>query len=412
MAQNKINFNAPKIGWLLYDPANSAYALLVRTLYATIFFSLCAKDILSQAQITSSWAMTASAAGLLAGVISVLCGPVADAKCKRKLMLLIFSLLGILSILTYTILPHNNIRAILLVSLIGIASFMAANSFYDSLLPVISAPAERDKLSTLGYASGYVGGLLAFIPCFFLRNMETFSMFNAVFFIAAVWWAVGTVPLLCTVRETTAGAKYYSLKSTFKYIWHDKNILCYLAAYFLFIDGVGTILLAATPLASGLQISSELLLVTILALQLIGLPFTLLYGYLAEKFSARTMIWCAIAVYVLIAVLTTIMALLDDLMVRQILFGAVAFLVGTSQGGIQSLSRSLYSKIIPPARSAELFSVYNIFGKFTTIVGPVFIYIATKFSGRAEFGITMLIVPFLLGAWLLGRVKLPDESSR
>ena len=125
-------------------------------------------------------------------------------------------------------------------------------------------------------------------------------------------------------------------------------------------------------------------MLTILALQIIGLPFTLLYGKLAEKFSAKRMIYIAIAVYFLIAVIVTVMSFCPDLRVRQILFYTAAALIGTSQGGIQSLSRSLFSQIIPAERAAELFAVYNIFGKFTTIVGPVLIFIATGLWDKAE----------------------------
>ena len=402
--------------WLLYDPANAAYALIVRTVVAPIFLAAAAKGVWSDSQVTSNWSLTASAAGITAGILSVLAGPPVDAKRKKVQMVMLFTMLGLLSTLAYIFVPFGMPQAVLLISFTGISSFMASNSFYDSLLIGISTPQERDFLSTTGYASGYAGGLLSFLLCLPLLSFADGKyFFTGAFIIAASWWGLGSLPLFLRVREdnvSPAPQNAVKLKDTFKFILSEKNILLFLIAYFLYIDGVGTILLAATPLAAGLKINTTSIMVTILLLQLAGLPFTLLYGRLAEKFSARKMICAAIGCYVLIAMIVTIMSCCENLKLRQYLFYIAAALIGTSQGGIQSLSRSLFSRIIPEARAAELFAVYNIFGKFTTIVGPVFIFIATEFTGKAELGITMLTVPFILGAMLLSKVKIPHPEQR
>ena len=401
-----------QLAWLIYDPANAAYAMIVRTVAAPIFLAACAKGIWSDSQVTSFWSLTASAAGLAAGAFAVLIGPVVDVKKRKVPMVMLFTLLGAASTLSYLFMPHGMPFAVLAVSFIGIASFMAANSFYDSLLIDISTPEERNKLSTTGYALGYAGALVSFLLCLPLMKFAGGKyFFKGAFIIAAFWWLSGAMPLFCKVKESPAAAALRAVKftETFRYIFTQKNILLFLSAYFLYIDGVGTILLAATPLAAGLKISGTMIMLTILALQIIGLPFTLLYGKLAEKFSAKRMIYLAIAVYFSISVIVTVMSFCSDLAVRQILFYISAALIGTSQGGIQSLSRSLFSRIIPAERAAELFAVYNIFGKFTTIVGPVLIFIATRVWDKAELGITMLALPFALGAWLLTKIKVPDR---
>ncbi|MBR7155876.1 MAG: MFS transporter, partial [Lentisphaeria bacterium] len=178
----------------------------------------------------------------------------------------------------------------------------------------------------------------------------------------------------------------------------------------LYIDGVGTIMFAAAPLATGLKISTQYLLITILGLQFLGLPFTLLFGKLAQKFSARAMICTGIIIYAVVSILAGIMSAVQSLAVRQMLFVAIAFLVGTAQGGIQSLSRSLFSRLIPPERAAELFSVYNIFGRFTTIIGPLMmIPLATWLWGKAELGITLMLIPAAIGFILLRKVEIPGE---
>ncbi len=405
-------FSKEKISWLAYDPAAAAYALIVRTVFAPVFLAHFSKGILTDSQITSRWSLIASAAGLTAGIISIFSGPIVDARRKKVPMTAFFTMLGIVSCLAYLYPAMQTPNLILAVSFCGILSFMASNSFYDSLLINITTPAERDKISSFGYALGYAGGLCSFILCMAVGSIFKIKDFYvAPFIIAAFWWGCGSIPLLSNVKEAPAAAatKKIRIQDTLKFIFTQKNILLFLTAYFLYIDGVGTILLAATPLATGLNISTNLIITTILLLQLIGLPATLLYGKLAEKFSAKTMIKAAIAVYTLIAVIVTIMSFCKDNTVKQVLFYITAFLVGTSQGGIQSLSRSVFSKIIPNERAAELFAVYNIFGKFTTIVGPVLIALSTYFWDKAELGITMLILPFILGFILLSKVRVSEN---
>ena len=402
-----------QLSWLLYDPANAAYALIVRTVFAPLFLGYCAAGIYTDSQVTSYWSICASAAGIVAGVISILCGPWADHAQKKRFMVIIATLSGVVSTAGFILIPPKMPLMVLALSFTGLMSYMIANSFYDSLLPCIAAPQERDSLSSIGYAWGYAGGvgsfLLCLLPVFLLQAPYSFY---CAFAIAAIWWTIGSIPLYKNVRERSQASEPRKLTETFRFIFQEKNILLFLIAYFLYIDGVGTILLAATPLADGLQISAANLLITILALQFIGLPCTIIYGKLAKRFSARTMIVTAIAIYILIALLVTAMSFCPSLKVRQIIFIVCAALIGTSQGGIQSLSRSIFSRIIPAERAAELFAVYNIFGKFTTIVGPVFILIATAATGKAELGITMLILPFILGALLLLKVKVPNASKR
>lgn len=411
-----MKFSKVQISWLLYDPAASAYAMIVRTVMTPILLSTCAAGICSESEITSAWSLTASFAGIAAGAVSVFFGPMVDARRKKVQMVGIFTAIGVLSCIA-CILPDmlgrpSGVSGILAVSFIGLCSFMVSNSFYDSLLISVADADDRDRLSSIGYALGYAGALVSFLICLIILKIWGDGVFfRASFLLTAAWWLVGSIPLLLNVREqkTTAGAKGVRIAETIRFVFTHRNILIFLTAYFLYIDGVGTILLAATPLAAGLKISTKHIMFTILALQLFGLPFTILYGRLANRFSAKKMIYAAIGIYVTIAVLVTVMSVCRDLRIRQILFFICAGLIGTSQGGIQSLSRSVFSRIIPPERAAELFAVYNIFGKFTTIVGPFLIAAATMLWDKAELGITMMIVPFCLGAFMLSKVKTADE---
>lgn len=408
-----MKLNKTQWSWILYDPACSSHALIVRTLFAAIFLEVCADGLVPPHRITSLWASTASFACLAAGAVSVCLGPWVDAKHRKVQALTISALLCIASCFAYWFCKHGDWKWVLGISFAGIAAFAAANSFYDSLLSDIAKPEMRDKISSLGFALGYAGAIIAALICLPLTFLlEGVLALRLSFVIAGTWFLLLSLPLFFNVRENSAlpENKSKSLPETFSYIWKNKNILTFLIAYLLYIDVVGTIMFAAAPLATGLKISTQYLLIIILGLQFLGLPFTLLAGKLAQKFSARKIIYVSIIIYAMVSILAGAMSIVESLQIRQMLFAAIAFLVGTAQGGIQSLSRSLFSRLIPPERSAELFSVYNIFGRFTTIIGPlVMLPIATWLWGKAELGITLMLIPGIIGFILLRKVEIPGE---
>ncbi|MBE6376220.1 MAG: MFS transporter [Lentisphaerae bacterium] len=410
-------FSKAQKSWLAYDPALSAYAMIVRTVAAPLFLATYAQGVLSEAQSTEYWGYTCSIAGLAAGAISVFSGPKIDAGNKKVLTVALFTLTGVLSTLAYTAIfcIKNSLLIpyiIIGISFSGIISFMGANSFYDSLLLNITTRKERDTVSSWGFALGYAGALISFLCCLPLMSIAGGKyFFPGAFIIAALWWGLGSLPLLKNVREkTVVAADRIKLTDTLRFICKEKNILLFLLAYFLYIDGVGTIMMQAALIAKGLQLSNSKIMLTILALQIIGMPFTLLFGFLAKIFSAKKMILTAISIYIVIAMLVTIMSFCPAAEIRVWLFYAAAGAIGMVQGGIQSLSRSVFSMIIPAGRAAELFAVYNIFGRFTTIIGPlVMIPFAVHLWGKAELGISLMILPFACGAFLLTKVKVPEN---
>lgn len=402
-------FTKAQWSWLLYDPANAAYALIVRTVFAPVFFLSAATAVWGEVKSTEYWGYTASLAGICAGIFSLATGNYADLHHKKRLFLGICSAVSIITTIILPFTGHMPPVVILVLFFFSMAGYMSANSFYDALLTDIAAPEERDRLSSTGYAWGYIGGMIPFIPVMAIAFLLPEWTFFAAFWMTALWWGCGTVPVLKNTFEHNTCHRRIDLAVSLKFIMRTPLLRTFLIAYFLYIDGIGTILLIATPIAATLQISSGFLMVIILALQLIAFPFTILYGKLSSRFGTRRMILCAIGVYVLIAVLTGILSFTADIKLKQILFVFIAFLVGTSQGGIQALSRSLFSRIIPPERTAELFGIYNFFGKFTTILGPVMIGIAVHFLGRPELGVTLLAIPFICGGIMLKKLPLPPE---
>ena len=241
---------------------------------------------------------------------------------------------------------------------------------------------------------------------------------RSAFVLAGAWWILFSLPLMLVVRENppAGSAKrwydgfaqlYLSLKTAFG----NRNSRIFLIAYFLYIDGVSTILLMAAPISVEIGMSQMMLMGAILGLQVIGFPATVLCGKLAERFSARKVVYAALTLYVIVAILLGVISQCGSYPVKLTLFLLAAFLIALVQGGIQALSRALFGMLVPEGKAAEFFGVYNIFGKFTTILGPVLVYCAGMLWGRSEYGIVMLIGPFILGGWLLSKVKFPEQKQ-
>lgn len=410
-----MRLNAAQRAWVLYDMGNASYALIVRTVFAALLFKYCADGVWDPAVTTARWGYVCSIAGIAAGAVSILLGALADARNCRKLLLGIFVAAGTLSTAAFALLQKGMVGYVLALSFISLGCYMSANSFYDSLLLSVCSKSLRDRLSTLAYALGYVGGVIPFILCLVLSALMTdkVAAMRGAFIIAALWWLILSLPLFAVVRERrrARGAEPpASFIDNCRELAKNRNVLLFLGAYFLYIDGVGTIYTMAAPIAVDTGISTPLLLGVILGLQFLAFPCTLFYGRLSRVFHPRTLVLGAIGVYILISLLALLMSFSAFAPHRPGIFILLAVLIGTSQGGIQSLSRSLFSRIVPPRQASEFFGFYNLFGKFTTIVGPVLVGIAAAATGKATTGIAMLAVPFALGGFLLTRVDFSGKE--
>ena len=405
--------------WLLYDPGNAAYALLVRAVFAPLFFMHCARGVCSESEAAASWGLLCSGAGIFAGVCSLYFGALADARNRRKTALLAASVLGAVSAAALALTGDH--RAVMIVYFISLAAYMAGNSFYDSLLISVAQPAQYSRLSTFAYGMGYLGGFIPFVGIlaagFYLGDKIVTA--RSAFVLAAVWWVLFSIPLAAAVREVPPSEKiklhwydgFSGLWKTLKEVFANRNTRLFLIAYFLYIDGVSTILMMAAPISVEIGMSETLLMLTILGLQVIGFPSTITFGKLAGRFGARKMVYAALVLYVLTASLIGVLTLCSSANGKLICFLSAAFLIALAQGGIQSLSRSLYGLLVPEEKAAEFFSVYNIFGKFTTILGPVLVYLVSMIWHRSEYGIVLLIIPFTVGGFMLSKVKFPGGKK-
>ena len=397
---------AAQISWLLYDAANAAHALIVRTVFAPLCIKNCAEGVVSAGDATGSWGIVASLSGVVAGVLSVLLGRFCDSRCCRKRFLAFFVLLGVFSTWGFAFCGKGDYFAVLTMAFVSLGCYLCANSLYDSLLLDVVPPEQRDRMSVLGYALGYVGGVIPFIVCLVLVKVVSAPAagMRMAFLLAGAWWMLLSLPLFVNVRERKREFAGLGFLAAFREVWQNKNVRNFLIAYFLYIDGVGTIYLMATPVAVDIGISEIALLGTILGLQFYAFPCTLIYGRLASRFGSVRMITSAIVCYTAAALLVGTMPFISSNTIKLVIFVVLAVIIGSSQGGIQSLSRSFYSRLIPAEKAAEYFGFYNFFGKFTTVVGPVLIFVMVRLTGFSEFGILLLVLPFILGGVMLNCV--------
>jgi UMF1 family MFS transporter len=300
-------------------------------------------------------------------------------------------------------------------------SYMAFNAscvFYDSLLPSLARGTEMDYASSLGYSLGYLGGgLLFLINVIWYLKPDLFGFPDGVtavkasFMSVGVWWLVFSIPLLKNVPEpaferslnnlwalTLQSLK--TLRLTFSHLLKDRNILTFIISYWLFIDGVYTVITMAVDYGMGLGLESKHLIMALLITQFIGFPFAWLFGLITPRFGCRKPILFCIFIYALTVILATFMSTAWH-------FYALAAVIGMVQGGVQSLTRSLFGNMVPPEKSGEYFAFFNLVGKFASIMGPLLVGLTVLMTGSPRFGMMGLLVLFILGGLLLGRVKEP-----
>ena len=419
------SLNREERAWVLYDAGNSAYAVVVLTALFPLFFKNYAASSIPSHLSTSFLAYAGSGASLVVAVAAPFLGMFADRSGKRKAFFVFFTALGILSLLMLVMVGQGDCLPALFLYALSFAGFTCANVFYDAFLVDIAAGKRRDTLSAAGYAWGYLGGGAAFvismgiIQCYDVSGLpDRISAVKAAFVITAAWWLLFSVPLMFFQQSETTepslsghggsgpGVRSHpgylsGIRATFRVITGNRRTLFFLLAYFFYIDGVGTVIKLAAAYGADMGMEQGELLAVILMVQIAGFPFAMLYGRLARKFSARIMILVAIGVYLVVTVTGFAISLVEDNSARVCLFWLLSFMVATSQGGIQALSRSFYSRLVPAGQAAEYFGIYNISGRFAAVMGPAVLGAVTQISGNTGFGVLAIAPFFLAGGWLV-----------
>ncbi|MDD2906078.1 MAG: MFS transporter [Sulfurimonas sp.] len=396
--------------WAFYDWANSAYATVVIAGFFPIFFKTYYSAGSSAITSTSQLGFANALASFVVVLLAPLLGAIADAASLKKRFLSLFAYLGILMSASLALVPEGSWQIAIFLYVLGNIGFMGADTFYDALLSLVSEEKDVDFVSGLGFALGYLGGGILFgLNVWMVQNPALFGFENeahaikASFVGVAVWWAIFSLPLLLFVKETQQTKQfetslltqgYLRLKNTFSKITHFKGIVLFLCAYWLYIDGVDTIIRMAVDYGMALGFDTHNLIFSLLIVQFVGFPATLAFAKLAQHWDTKKAIFTAIGVYLCIIIWATLM---QEVYEFYILAGMIALV----QGGIQALSRSYYSKMIPPQNAAEFFGFYNFLGKFAAILGPLLVAVVALFSESSRLSIASVSILFILGALLL-----------
>ncbi len=423
-------FTKAEKSWIMYDWANSIYATNIMAAIFPIYFAMQANETGNKL-----YGFAVSAAALVVAVLAPILGAIGDFSGMKKKLFAGFLVLGL--VFTAVMAAFEDWRLMLVGFILSRIGFSGSCLFYDSFLTDVTTPERMDRVSSWGYAMGYIGGstipFIISIAVMLLLNQSVLS-YKIAILIVVVWWAVFSIPFLKNVKQqysvedapqALAKEAFRNAWKTFKDILKDKKILFFIIAYFFYIDGVDTIISMATNYGETLGLGAIGMILALLVTQIVAVPFSILFGNLAKKVGAMKMIAIAVCVYFVITILGFFMGFNIEqaelsggdieaaLRLSSTLFWILATLVGTVQGGIQALSRSYFGQLIPPERSNEYYGFLDIFGKFSCVIGPA-LYAATyAATGRASLGILSIIVLFFGGmvALFAGRKYMKAEEK-
>ena len=388
--------NKKYYSWVLYDWANSAYATIVLAGFFPIIYAEYFAVTIDSSERTLYLGISNSIASLLLILLAPLFGLLADRFNKKKLFLSIFALISIVSTLLLSFVSTNSYIIASILFSISLLGFMMSNVFYDSMLIDFKSN-QFNKISSFGYAFGYLGGGVAFVlALFFLyyagqSNIELIASKKIVFIFTSIWWSLFMLPLILFWKDDVKhNPLNFSVLESFKELFSNKKVFYFLIAYWVYIDGVDTIIRMAVNYGLTIGFSSNDLLLALLVTQFVSFPGTLIILKISDLFSIEKAIVFCLLVYLGITYFAY-----NLYSVQQ--FYLIATLIGFVQGGIQALSRSYFAALIPENRSSEFFGIYNMLGKFAALLGPIVVGMVTFYSSDSRLGIASISIFFIIG---------------
>lgn len=397
-----------QFSWALYDWANSAFATTVMAGFFPIFFAKYWAVGLPDAERTYWLGWAGSAASLVVMLLAPVLGGIADRRGLKKRYLLLMTLLGALSTAALFFVSRGDWSSALILFVLGSIGFFAGTAFYDALIVQVAQSHEMDRVSALGYGLGYLGGGLLFaLNVAMALSPATFGIADAAlatrlsFLMVGLWWLIFSLPLFLQVREkpgVSTGSDMAQLWATAKKLAGMKPVWLFLCAYWLYIDGVDTVIRMAVDYGIKLGFEPAALIKALLLVQFIGFPAAIAFGWLGERIGTLRAIYIALAVYAGVTVWAY--TLQSE---RQFYWMAAA--IALVQGGVQSLSRSYYARLIPASESGEFFGFYNMLGKFAAVLGPLAVGFTAANVTDQRVSILALLPFFVFGALLLSRVE-------
>jgi len=400
-------FSLEERSWMMYDWANSVYSSVVTAAILPIFFtSLTAAAGISATTSSVYWGYGTAVASLIIAMFAPLLGALGDYKGMKMRLFRVFLAIGVLS--TAALAFSTQWQVILGIAMVTAIGFAGASLFYDASLVDVTTTERMDKVSSYGFALGYIGG--STIP--FVGSIALIMFGDRIgvprllatqlsFIITAVWWAVFSLPLLKNVKQVhyiaheqgLLAASFRRVSKTLRNANEYRRVFLFLLGYFFYIDGVGTIIRMATIYGASVGISTNTMMAALVVIQIVAFPCAIIFGRLAEKLGSATMIFAGIGIYMVISILGFRMTTAAE-------FWGIAMLVASAQGGIQAISRSHFGKMIPKHRSNEFFGMYDIFARFSAILGPLMFAFLTQVTGNPRFGVLSVMFQFTVGALL------------
>lgn len=403
-----------ELGWVLYDVGNSAFTLLIATIIPIYFNYLADSGGLSSVEYMSYWGYATSIATLIVAVMGPICGTIADTKGYKKIVFSVSLAIGAVGCISLGI--AKSWLLFLVIFVISRAGYSGSLIFYDSMLIDVTTEERSDYVSSAGFAWGYIGSCVPFIISLVIvlgagsLGITMDTAMTIAFVINTVWWVAMTMPLLKGYQQ-----KYYVEKKphavresfarlgrTLKGAKKQKKVFLFLLAFFFYIDGVYTIIDMATAYGSALGLDSTGLLLALLLTQVVAFPFAILFGRLVQKIAAENLITVCIGAYFLIAVFAMFLE-------AQWQFWVLAVLVGMFQGGIQALSRSYFTRIIPSNQSGEYFGLLDICGKGAAFMGTMVVSAVSQLTGNINKGVGMIALLFIVGMVLFRKAVRVDK---
>lgn len=410
--------------WAWYDWANSAYFTTIVTAVFPSFFATYAAAGLEPAQATARFGAITTVSVALIAIVSPILGAIADFTGIRKRLLAVFMLIGVSAAAALVLVDQGNWMLASLLFVVGNLGVSGSTVFYDSLLPHVAKPEETDRVSSAGYALGYLGGgLLLLINLAWILKPATFGFADTVaatkasFVSVAVWWLVFSIPLMRTVPEpptqlepgedrniSVLKAAFGRLGRTFREMRKYRHAFILFIAMLLYQDGIQTIIRMASVFGAEIGIDINAQIAAFVMVQWLGIPFSFLFGMLGARMGTKRALFIALAVYTLTAIMGYFMRTVTH-------FFILAGLVATVQGGSQALSRALFSRLIPAQKASEFFGFYAVAERFATVLGPLVFTLSVTLTGSSRIAILFIITFFVAGAALLSLVD-EEEGMR
>ncbi len=425
----KLDEHKTIFGWAMYDWADSSFATTVMAVFFPLFFSKYWSTGVSENVNTGRLGIANSLAGLIIVLLAPILGAIADRGSSKKKFLLFFTFLGVIMTSCMYVVSQGDWKLAFLLYVAATIGFSGGNIFYDSLITNVASEKKMNVVSALGYSLGYLGGGLLFVlNVLMVLKPQAFGFaddseaIRFCFITVGIWWAVFTIPLILFVKEepraktisgiSTIAGGLKQFIDTFKNIRKNRMVFIFLIGYWFYIDGVDSVIRMGVDYGKALHFETNDLIMAVLLIQFIGFPAAIGYGYLGNKIGAKRGILLAIVIYICITIFGAFIQ-------NEFHFYLLAIAIGLIQGGIQSLSRSYYAKIIPVDKSAEYFGFYNMMGKFAVILGPLLVgnvsVIVANATGDSMLGtrisISSLALLLIIGGTLLCFVR-PNHENK